>query len=107
MHAPADPQQFLARPGRLRPLPRLRHHNHRSRDGGRSCFGLEIAPAYCDVIVKRWQDFTGSAATLDGDGRSFAEIDAERFRIGETHRNSAACYDEAIAAKRLHVGSRG
>jgi DNA modification methylase len=29
---------------------------------GRKCYGMEISPAYCDVIVKRWQDFTGKKA---------------------------------------------
>jgi len=33
-----------------------------------------LDPAYVDVIVRRWQDFTGQAAMLDGDGRTFAEI---------------------------------
>jgi DNA modification methylase len=28
---------------------------------GRSCYGLEILPAYCDVIVRRWQAFSGKA----------------------------------------------
>jgi len=51
------------------------------------------------VIVKRWQAFTGNEATLDGDGRTFAQIDAERFD-GERDKNSAGCYDDAIAAKR-------
>ena len=31
-------------------------------------------PVYCDVIVKRWQEFTGDQATLEGDGRTFAEV---------------------------------
>jgi DNA modification methylase len=35
---------------------------------------MELDPAYVDVIVRRWQDFTGQVATLDGDGRTFAEI---------------------------------
>ena len=30
---------------------------------GRACHGLELSPAYCDVIVKRWEDFTGNKAT--------------------------------------------
>lgn len=38
----------------------------------------EIDPKYCDVIVTRWQDYTSQAATLDGDGRTFAAISAER-----------------------------
>lgn len=29
---------------------------------GRACHGLELNPAYCDVIVKRWEDFTGKKA---------------------------------------------
>ena len=39
---------------------------------------IEIAPAYVDVAVKRWQNFTGQQATLDGAGRSFDQIAAER-----------------------------
>jgi DNA modification methylase len=33
---------------------------------GRACHGLEISPAYCDVIVKRWEDFTGQKAVRNG-----------------------------------------
>lgn len=29
---------------------------------GRRCYGLEISPAYCDVIVQRWEKFTGRKA---------------------------------------------
>tara|TARA_R110000765_G_C18683222_1_gene579656 strand:- start:303 stop:677 length:375 start_codon:yes stop_codon:yes gene_type:complete len=28
----------------------------------RRCFGLELDPHYCDVILKRWEDFTGEKA---------------------------------------------
>jgi DNA modification methylase len=46
---------------------------------GRSCFAIEIDPAYVDVTVLRWQDFTGSQAMLQaGAYRSFAEVAAER-----------------------------
>ena len=31
----------------------------------RRCFGLEIEPKYVDVIVKRWEDYTGKAAVLE------------------------------------------
>lgn len=48
----------------------------------RRCFSMELEPAFVDVIVKRWQDFTGLQATLDGDGRTFAEVaDARRVHI--------------------------
>ena len=45
---------------------------------GRISLSMELDPAYVDVAVTRWQAFTGQAATLDGDGRSFGEIAAER-----------------------------
>ena len=28
----------------------------------RKCYGMEIDPHYCDVIVKRWEEFTGNKA---------------------------------------------
>jgi len=51
---------------------------------GRVCHAIELNPAYVDVAIRRWQDFTGEAAILDGDGRSFAEVEAERgVGVGE------------------------
>ena len=32
---------------------------------------MELDPAYCDVIVKRWQQFTGKTATLEATGEPF------------------------------------
>jgi DNA modification methylase len=40
---------------------------------GRRCCGLEISPAYVDVVVQRWQDFTGRAAIHQASGQCFAE----------------------------------
>lgn len=31
---------------------------------GRTCYGMELDPKFCDVIVKRWEDFTGKEAVL-------------------------------------------
>ena len=30
----------------------------------RKCYGMEIDPHYCDVIVKRWEEYTGQKAKL-------------------------------------------
>ncbi len=44
---------------------------------GRSARLLELDPKYCDVIVRRWQEYTGKAATLE-DGKTFFEIEKKR-----------------------------
>ena len=44
---------------------------------GRVCLGIELNPAYVDVAVERWQQFTGQLAVLDGDGRTFAGVKSE------------------------------
>ena len=36
---------------------------------------MELDPAYCDVIVRRWEGFSGNAAVLDGDGRTSADLE--------------------------------
>ena len=40
----------------------------------RSANLMELDPKYCDVIVKRWQDFTGKIATHAETGQPFAEV---------------------------------
>ena len=41
---------------------------------GRICYSMELQEKYVDVIIKRWQQFTGKGATLENDGRTFNEI---------------------------------
>jgi DNA modification methylase len=47
---------------------------------GRHIYAVELNPAYVDVAVKRWQDFTGQSATLESTGQTFAELAAERVK---------------------------
>ena len=41
---------------------------------GRRARGIEIDPAYVDVAIKRWQQYTGKAATLATTGQTFVEV---------------------------------
>jgi len=45
---------------------------------GRVCLGIELNPAYVDVAVERWQQFTGEEAVLDGTDQTFADLKSER-----------------------------
>ena len=43
----------------------------------RLCYVMELDPKYCDVIIKRWQDFTGEKAVLQSSGKTFDDLKAE------------------------------
>jgi len=44
----------------------------------RDCRMMEMDPKYCDVIIQRWQNFTGLTATLEENGQTFAALQAEQ-----------------------------
>jgi DNA modification methylase len=46
---------------------------------GRVCFGIELNPAYVDVAIERWQQFTGANAVLAETGETFADLKAKRL----------------------------
>ena len=45
---------------------------------GRHIYAVELNPAYVDVAVTRWQDFTGQKATHEESGKTFDEMKKER-----------------------------
>lgn len=47
---------------------------------GRRCCAIELSPAYVDVAVLRWENFTGKTAALEATGQTFQEVQDERRR---------------------------
>ena len=45
-----------------------------SEKKGRKCYGMELDPKYVDVIIKRWQDYTGKKAIHAESGVCFNEV---------------------------------
>jgi DNA modification methylase len=45
----------------------------------RHCRMMELDPAYCDVIVKRWEDFTGNTAVCHPSDAHFNQEQQEAF----------------------------
>lgn len=45
----------------------------------RRAYMMERDGGYCDVIIKRWQDFTGQEATLEGSGETFNALADKRL----------------------------
>ncbi|MDD3529505.1 MAG: DNA modification methylase [Gallionellaceae bacterium] len=45
---------------------------------GRVCRVMELDPKYCDVIVRRWQDWTGQKAQRADDGLLFDELASDQ-----------------------------
>jgi hypothetical protein len=47
----------------------------------RVCYGIELDPKYVDVIVTRWQNFTGAHATLGAGGQTFEQVKDARLGV--------------------------
>jgi DNA modification methylase len=50
---------------------------------GRKARLMEIDPKYADVIVRRYQEYSGKRAALDGDGRTYDEVSQARRGAAE------------------------
>ncbi len=48
---------------------------------GRRARLIELEPKYCDVIIRRFEEFSGKRAVLEGDGRGFSELAVERGAV--------------------------
>ena len=46
---------------------------------GRRVYGMELSETFCDVIINRWQAFSGKTAVLDGAGATYAEMSEQRL----------------------------
>jgi hypothetical protein len=61
---------------------------------GRPARVVVLDPKYCDVIVRRWQDWAGWTATLASDGRSFEEIAGWREAAEHVAEDPAAADEQ-------------
>jgi DNA modification methylase len=52
-----------------------------SEKAGRHACLIELEPKYCDVIVRRWQEYSGRQATIESDGRAFQDLAVERLGL--------------------------
>jgi len=50
---------------------------------GRQARLIELEPRYCDVIITRWQEFSGLEATEGSTGQSFQEVSRKRLEGSE------------------------
>ena len=49
-----------------------------SEKQGKKCFTMEFEPYYVDVIITRWENFTGNKATHIESGKTYEELKQER-----------------------------
>ena len=49
----------------------------------RRCYGLEISPAYCQVILERYRNLTNEEPILEATGKPFSDI-LPRIDSGKT-----------------------
>ena len=62
---------------------------------GRSCYMMECDPVYADVIIKRWEEFTGQKAERIGDGEAKQKPQANRNSRKSRRTASGADSQEA------------
>jgi hypothetical protein len=63
---------------------------------GRQCLAIELNPAYVDVAVQRWEEFSGEEARREADDAPFEQVD-RGSKADEARDEAAAVAAEAIA----------
>lgn len=58
---------------------------------GRIARLIELEPRYCDVIVRRWQEFTGREAIRSATGETFARLSERRLAAGDPASSPTPC----------------
>jgi DNA modification methylase len=72
---------------------------------GRCALTLEYEPAYCDTIIRRWQQLTGQKAILEENDREFDALEADTQRAtGNTDRHVGSEGQERLANVEACVG---
>lgn len=66
---------------------------------GRRARVMEIDPLYCDVIIRRWQEFSGGVAIHERSGRSFADIELTTIAQDRSEKNSDSRQPRSNARK--------
>lgn len=103
-HSTQKPVECMARPIRNNSSPGHAVYEPFSGSGttiiacemeGRACHAIELNPAYVDVTVRRWQEFTGKNAVLEATGETFVEVHGVRYDCEE---DSKASYEEGFLA---------
>ena len=67
---------------------------------GRHARVMELDPKFCDVAIKRWQDFTGQKAVHEATGRTFENMASERY---DWQKDATGSYEVAIEEKRKEL----
>lgn len=70
---------------------------------GRHVYAIELSPAYVDVAVTRWEQFTGQKAT-HANGQTFEQLSTERY---DPKDDSAKSYDAGVKAIRKNLKNAG
>ena len=73
----------------------------------RRCYAIELEPVFVDVAGRRWQDQTAQQATLESDGRTYAEVAAERLAAPEGEPEPAAQPGPTSPARRKRKDPAG